>query len=133
MEHFSIANDRETLIPFIREARRFQPELKLWASPWSPPSWMKHNGHYAAAYTGDEYEPKYRNGLPIDGIGQERTDMFIRDSLYLWVYALYFTKFIRAYVAEGIPVFEVMPQNEFNSAQHDSNFCCFLRSPLLNR
>ncbi|MEE3623858.1 hypothetical protein UCD39_07620 [Nitrospirillum sp. BR 11752] len=37
LDHFSIANDHETLIPFIREARARQPDLRLWASPWSPP------------------------------------------------------------------------------------------------
>lgn len=41
MKHFSIANDLETLIPFIKNAQKYNPSLKLWASPWSPPTWMK--------------------------------------------------------------------------------------------
>jgi len=40
LAHFSISNDLETLIPFIKNALRYQPELKLWASAWSPPTWM---------------------------------------------------------------------------------------------
>ena len=48
LRHFSIANDRETLVPFIKAAQRHQPALRLWASPWSPPTWMKTNRHYAA-------------------------------------------------------------------------------------
>ena len=36
LEHFSIANDLETLVPFIKSALGYQPKLKLWASPWSP-------------------------------------------------------------------------------------------------
>src|SRR5450631_1559307 len=39
MKNFSIANDTETLIPYIRNAQKYNPGLKLWASPWSPPSW----------------------------------------------------------------------------------------------
>ena len=39
MEHFSIDNDKQTLIPFIKSAQKYNPEIKLWASPWSPPSW----------------------------------------------------------------------------------------------
>lgn len=123
MENFSIANDYETLIPFIRAARQWQPDLKLWASPWCPPSWMKHNGHYASVYTGEEYDPKYRNGLPADKVGYEGTDMFITEPDYMKAYALYFSKFIDAYAAEGIPIFGVMPQNEFNSPQIYPSCC----------
>ena len=47
MKNFSIANDAETLIPYIKNAQKYNPDLKLWASPWSPPSWMKYNRHYA--------------------------------------------------------------------------------------
>jgi glucosylceramidase len=36
LAHFSISNDLETLIPFIKNALRYQPELKHWASAWSP-------------------------------------------------------------------------------------------------
>nr|GFB96026.1 hypothetical protein [Tanacetum cinerariifolium] len=49
MTNFSIANDEQTLIPFIKNAQRYRPGLQLWASPWSPPTWMKYNHHYAAA------------------------------------------------------------------------------------
>jgi hypothetical protein len=48
LEHFSISRDLETLVPFIKGALQYQPGLKLWASPWSPPTWMKTNKHYAA-------------------------------------------------------------------------------------
>lgn len=129
MEHFTIANDRQTLIPFINNARKYQPELRIWASPWCPPSWMKHNKHYASAYTGETYPTKYRNGLPADRIGTEGTDMFIRDSLYLQAYALYFTRFIEAYREQGIPIYAVMPQNEFNSAQVFPS-CCWTAAGL---
>ena len=42
---FSIARDRQALIPFIRAAQQVAGEpIKLLASPWSPPAWMKTNG-----------------------------------------------------------------------------------------
>ena len=48
MDNFSISNDLETLVPFIKSAQKYNPSLKIWASPWSPPTWMKYNKHYAA-------------------------------------------------------------------------------------
>lgn len=129
MQHFTIANDLQTLVPFIRSARKYQPDLRLWASPWCPPSWMKYNRHYASAPTGETYPEKYRNGLPPEKAGQEGTDMFIQDSLYLQAYALYFARFIEAYRQQGIPIFAVMPQNEFNSAQIFPS-CCWTAASL---
>ena len=90
---------------------------------------MKYNKHYASAYTDETVDPKYRNGLPKEDVGREGTDMFIQDSLYLQAYALYFSKFISAYKEKGIPVFAVMPQNEFNSAQVFPS-CCWKSSSL---
>lgn len=121
LEHFSIANDEQTLIPFIKGAKQYNPELKLWASPWSPPTWMKYNGHYAAA----EIKPEYRkimpnladNGLKPEQAGKEGTNMFIQEDKYFKAYALYFAKFLQAYKQQGITIGMVMPQNEFNSAQ----------------
>lgn len=131
MESFTIANDQQTLIPFIKNAQKYQSALRIWASPWCPPSWMKHNKHYASAYTGDNYNEKYRNGLPADKVGVEGTDMFIQDSLHLQAYALYFSKFIEAYKKQGIDIFAVMPQNEFNSAQIFPS-CCWTAASLAN-
>ena len=55
------------------------------------------------------------NGLPEDKEGKEGTDMFIQEDVLSEAYALYFSKFIDAYRQEGIDIFAVMPQNEFNS------------------
>ncbi|RKE64155.1 glycoside hydrolase family 30 beta sandwich domain-containing protein [Microbacterium sp. AG238] len=115
LEHFSIEHDRASLIPYIHEALRRRPDLKLWASPWSPPSWMKTNGHYAAAlpWRGSDVD----NGLRPDQVGVEGTDMMIQEPRYLDAYAEYFARFVKAYRAEGIDISMVMPQNEFNSPQ----------------
>lgn len=115
LEHFSIDHDRAALVPYITEALRRRPDLKLWASPWSPPTWMKTNGHYAAAlpWQGSDVD----NGLRPDQVGAEGTDMMIQEPRYLRAYAEYFARFIAAYRREGIDVAMVMPQNEFNSPQ----------------
>jgi glucosylceramidase len=115
LKHFSIENDKKTLVPFIHAAQRYQPKLRLWASPWSPPSWMKRNGFYAEAPGRGGMKD---NGIRPDQIGHEGEDMFILEEPYLAAYAKYFGKFIDAYKAEGISVGMVMPQNEFNSAQN---------------
>ena len=116
LEHFSIANDLETLVPFIRQALTYQPNLKLWASPWSPPTWMKTNQHYAAALP-NALTPGVSNGLRPDQVGKEGTDMFIQEDAYFRAYAAYFGRFIDEYRKLGINIGMVMPQNEFNSTQ----------------
>ena len=128
MKNFSIANDKETLIPFIKNAQKYNPALKLWASPWSPPSWMKLNKHYALKslqkgitnIKSDEWGIDFTgldNGLKPELEGKEGTDMFIQGDKYFKAYSLYFARFIKAYRNENINISMVMPQNEFNSAQ----------------
>jgi glucosylceramidase len=120
LEHFNISNDLETLVPFIQSALKCQPKLKLWASPWSPPTWMKYNGHYAAAISAPNMPS---NGLRPDQVGKEGTDMFIQEDAYFRAYVAYIARFIEAYRREGISVEMVMPQNEFNSAQPFPSCC----------
>ena len=38
MRNFSIDRDRYILISYIKEALKVRPDLKLWASPWTPPA-----------------------------------------------------------------------------------------------
>ncbi len=117
MKNFSIENDKETLIPFIKEVKNYNSNIKLWASPWSPPAWMKWNKHYACAVPPEGLAEQFRNHLPADKQGKEGTNMFIQEKEYFDAYALYFSKFIEAYKNEGIEIGMVMPQNEFNSCQ----------------
>jgi glucosylceramidase len=116
LEHFSIANDLQTLVPFIRSALAHQPDLRLWASPWSPPTWMKTNKHYAAAMPVPGFQ-NVSNGLRPDQVGKEGTDMFIQEERYFRAYASYFGRFVDEYRKQGITIGMVMPQNEFNSPQ----------------
>lgn len=92
MKHFNIERDRKSLIPFIKAAQRYQPDLKLFASPWSPPTWMKF--------------PKVYN-----------YGRMIWDAPVLKAYALYLLIFVKAYEAEGIPIEQVHVQNEPMSDQ----------------
>jgi glucosylceramidase len=117
LKNFSIDHDRQTLIPFIKTALRHQPKLRVWASPWTPPSWMKRNRFYAEAKSRPG-PGSVDNGIRPDQIGHEGEDMFIQEPRYFEAYARYFGRFIDAYKAEGIRVGMVMPQNEFNSAQN---------------
>ena len=50
MKNFSIENDQKTLIPFINAAKQFNSDIRIWASPWCPPTWMKYN---CLLYTSD--------------------------------------------------------------------------------
>ncbi len=46
LRYFNIDRDKQTIIPFIRAAQKYNPDLTFWISPWSPPGWMKINGDY---------------------------------------------------------------------------------------
>jgi glucosylceramidase len=84
MEDFSIERDRSDLIPYIKAAMKYQPKLGVWGVPWSPPEWMKTNNHYKGG-------------------------TMKQDARTLAAYALYFSKYVRAYRAEGVHVYAVMP------------------------
>ena len=99
MTHFSLERDRQRLIPFIKAAKAVRPDLKLWGSPWSPPSWMKNNGKLS---------------------GRDGSNNSIKDDARTFdALALYFARYVESYAAEGIPVSIVMPQNEPNM---DTNY-----------
>ncbi|MDR1887049.1 MAG: beta-glycosidase [Prevotellaceae bacterium] len=130
MKNFSIDNDKETLIPFIKNALKYNSALQIWASPWSPPTWMKYNKHYACqALDNPFFDLSFTNGLQPGQEGREGTNMFIQEDAYFKAYALYFSKFIEAYRSENISISMVMPQNEFNSCQPFPS-CTWLSSGL---
>lgn len=93
MKHFSIERDEKYIIPFIREAVSRQSENHmLFASPWTPPTWMK-------------FPQAYNYGT------------LIKTPQNLKAYALYFKKFILAYKEKGITVNQIHVQNEPMSTQ----------------
>jgi len=85
LEHFSIAHDEQDVIPLVLEARRLNPAMKIMATPWSPPGWMKSSGSMIGGTL-----------LP---------------SMYD-AFAAYFVKYIQAYARAGIPIDYVSLQNE---------------------
>ncbi len=114
MVNFSIARDRHILVRYIKAAQAFQPGLKMWASPWSPPAWMKTNNHYASSFDTDSHN---HNGLPRERELELPTTGFKMQQGYLKAYALYFAKFVEAYAEQGIAIDAVCIQNEPCSTQ----------------
>lgn len=114
MSTFSIERDRKALIPYIKAAQAIRPDLAMWASPWSPPTWMKTNGHYACAASRFGAPS---NGIRPDQVRKEGEDTFIQEERYFRAYALYFQRFVEEYGKLGVKIGMVMPQNEFNSPQ----------------
>ena len=135
LKNFSIAHDRINLIPYIHAAQRYNPDLRLYATPWCPPTWMKCNKHFACssnktmeriilelvgikdAREQDILDHIVQNGLDVADEIADGTDSFIMTEPYLEAYARYFAKYVEAYRREGINIFAVMPQNSFSSAQ----------------
>ena len=87
LEYFNIERDKQYTLPFVREALKYQEDFPLFASPWSPPTWMKT-------------KRVYNYGT-----------MRMEDKV-LKAYAQYFIKFVRAYESEGIKVAQIHVQNE---------------------
>jgi glucosylceramidase len=90
LTRFSIEHDRAYILPMLREARKANPDLFLFSSPWSPPGWMKSNGSMLGGNMQRHYMPAYAN---------------------------YFVKFLQGYEAEGVPVQAVTVQNEVDTDQ----------------
>lgn len=132
-KYFSIEHDKQNIIPLARAAQRYCPQLQLFMSPWSPPSWMKINHDYPVLsnatntldsrkdyllYLDDERqldpdEMKLlgdRNGVFPKRLALQ--DYFIQDPRYLQCYAEQFCRFIELYKEQGLPITKVMYQNE---------------------
>ncbi len=111
MRDFTIDRDRYILIPYIKAALKYRPDLTIWASPWTPPAWMKINEHYTlragnmgAREGGNEMDP----GKNVMG----NCTAFNMQIRYLQAYALYFSKYVQEYANEGVTISALMPQNE---------------------
>jgi len=108
--NFNIDRDRYILIPYIKAARRINPNLRIWASPWCPPAWMKTNNHYASAVR--PAGERDVNGLsPTEAIAEHSTGFRMEEG-YMKTYANYFARFVKAYEAEGLPLECIHVQNE---------------------
>ena len=118
LNRFSISRDHEYVLPILRHSRSINPDLFLFASPWSPPGWMKSNGSMRGGCMRHTYMPSYAD---------------------------YFLKFLRAYEAAGVPVQAVTVQNEVDTDQdgtmpacawpqdYEADFVTMHLGPLLQR
>ena len=111
MVNFSISRDINCLIPYIKMAQSYNKNMRFFASPWCPPSWMKTNEHYACK-SSDKF-----NNLDINKQSVSGTTGFKMLDGYLHSYALYFSKFLDAYKNEGIDVSDLHVQNEVVAEQ----------------
>ena len=96
LDNFSIERDQKYLIPLIKDAMEISIDgFNILASPWTAPPWMKDNNDWNDGSLKPEYYP---------------------------VWALYFSKYIKAYEKEGIPIWGVTIENEpnGNGAQWES-------------
>jgi glucosylceramidase len=103
LSKFSIANDKQNLIPFIKAAQAVKPDIHFWAVPWTPPVWMKTGYATVDAFGAVAKRPSYYDGGSIKG-----------DDAILKAHAQYFVNFVQAYKAQGINIELVGPQNEPN-------------------
>jgi O-glycosyl hydrolase len=104
LRYFSIDKDRKYVLPAIKYAQKVNPALKFFASPWSPPAWMKKNQELVGAKNADDAQL-----IPTDEIYD--------------AYARYLVKFIRAYEAENIPIEAITIQNEPDQVSIDYPTC----------
>lgn len=104
MSEFNINRDLTSVIPSIKAAQAENPNMTFWASPWSPPQWMKTNKHYAQRRTST-------NGCPFS-VAPYDNDQFIAEDRYYNAYCLYFDKYISAFGNQGIPITALAYQNE---------------------
>jgi glucosylceramidase len=88
---FNIDRDKKYILPMIKAARKVNPDLLLFASPWSPPSFMKDNKSL------------------IKG-GRLLTEYYAN-------WAKYFALYLAEYAKEGIDFFAVTVQNEPKAVQ----------------
>lgn len=118
LEHFSIKQDEKHKIPFIKEAfSRSDGKLKLLASPWSPPAWMKTNNNML---NGGKLKPEFYQ-----------------------TWANYYVRFIQAYEKHNLPIWGITVQNEpmavqrwescIYTAKEEKNFVKNYLGPTLHK
>ncbi|WEK70640.1 MAG: glycoside hydrolase family 30 beta sandwich domain-containing protein [Candidatus Chryseobacterium colombiense] len=84
LSQFSIVKD-QAVIQMLKDILMINPNIKILATPWSPPVWMKDNGNS----TGGSLKPEFYG-----------------------TYAQYFVKYIQTMQAQGIKIDAITPQNE---------------------
>ena len=94
VEHFALSSeDKEYVIPALKEILAINPELKIIASPWTCPPWMKvdnlKNLKPYPSWTSGQLNPEYYDD-----------------------YATYFVRYLESMRDEGVPIYAITMQNE---------------------
>jgi glucosylceramidase len=63
LKNFSLKEDKKYLIPLLKEIIKINPKIKILASPWSPPTWMKTNNNFMGGSLLPEYYQVYADYL----------------------------------------------------------------------
>ena len=92
LSRFSLGPDQQALVPLLQQILKINPQLKIMASPWSAPAWMKDNNS------------------TIGGTLQAK---------YYGVYANYLVKYLQTMAAAGITIESITPQNEPEALQNN--------------
>jgi glucosylceramidase len=86
LDHFTIQEDQDDIIPMIKDAMiKSKDGFKIIASPWTAPPWMKDNKDWR----GGKLLPEYYD-----------------------TWALFFSKYVDAYKSEGIDIWGFTVENE---------------------
>ena len=125
LKNFSITEDTKYLIPYAKAALKVNPSLRFWASPWTPPTWMK------TTTSSDS------NGTACKLVGSTPFDGGCMSATYLTPLATYLSMWVSAYNGMGIPIDTISPQNEPNYAQgypsclwNTADYVTFFKGPL---
>jgi glucosylceramidase len=89
MNSFSISQENLDMIPILKKIIAINPSIKIIATPWTAPTWMKINTTGNNGYTGGSLNTTYYDA-----------------------YARYFVKYLQAMQAQGITIDAITPQNE---------------------
>ena len=94
LENFRLHQDEtKYVIPILKEILAINPDLKIMAAPWTCPKWMKIKSL-------------------SNPVGYDSWTSGTLNPAHYQTYADYFVLFVKAFQAEGIPIYAVTPQNE---------------------
>ena len=85
LQHFNVVQDQRNVIPVLHDILAVHPGLRIIASPWSAPAWMKASANVISGTLFEQYEAAYAN---------------------------YLVRFVEAFQGYGIPIFALTVQNE---------------------
>ena len=89
LTNFSISREMTDLVPVLQKIIAVNPSIKILATPWTAPVWMKTGAGNNGGFTGGSLNTAYYD-----------------------TYARYFVKYIQAMQAQGINIYAITPQNE---------------------